>query len=233
MYSMIRSLSASDSAVYPIKNNGYLLVRNFHIIKNKCDMFGKSFCLNYDLECALLGSLNDRDNQSNVGLTLKQALKELFNNHNTGVLIAEGKSLGVMLYDGKYYFTASHSCGPKGAQAKTAGKPCVIQCVNIDEFVRINKRATGSRSNQFTLNYIDAYPSNLSVQVNAAQIEPLSIQIMEAEETVRCNSEPQLFPENRTSPDLPLITSQNIPLQTSVMAPIDVVQPNVAEFEVS
>ncbi|CAG5041968.1 unnamed protein product [Parnassius apollo] len=56
---------------------------------------------------------------------------------------------------------------------------------------------------------------------------------MEAEETMRCNTEPQLFPGNRSLPDLPLITLQNIPLQT-VMAPIDVVQPNVEEeFEVS
>ncbi|KAI5707558.1 hypothetical protein M8J77_004891 [Diaphorina citri] len=38
-------------------------------------------------------------------------------NHKAAVLIAASKSLGIMKYDSKYYFTDSHSCGPKGASA--------------------------------------------------------------------------------------------------------------------
>jgi len=66
-----------------------------------------------------------------------------------------------MHYDNKYYFTDSHSCGPKGAKAKDNGRACIIECDNLDEFIRICKRTTGSKNVQFTLDYIDVEVCNI------------------------------------------------------------------------
>ncbi|GFQ96258.1 ATP-dependent DNA helicase [Trichonephila clavata] len=82
----------------------------------------------------------------------------MFTNHKTGVLIALSKSLGVMDYNNKYYFTDSHVYGPKGASASdTHGKAYVIQCGSIDDFVRVCKRSTDSVNVQYTLKYIDVH----------------------------------------------------------------------------
>ncbi|GFR18849.1 ATP-dependent DNA helicase [Trichonephila clavata] len=118
-------------------------------------------------------------------------------------------------YDNEYYFSDSHSCGPKGAIAKDNGKACVIGCDNVDEFVRICKRATGSKNVQFTLDYIDVeIPDSL-----------------ESETQTRQNTE-RAVTETVASPPKP--THQIIPLQTSVMDPIDIMQPNVEdELQVS
>lgn len=64
--------------------------------------------------------------------------QDLFANPKAGILIAESKSLGVLHYDNKYYFTDSHSCGPKGASTVN-GKACIIDCDNVDEFHRVCK----------------------------------------------------------------------------------------------
>ena len=36
-------------------------------------------------------------------------------------------------------FSESHSCGPKGTKAKDIGIACIVQCDNLDEFVRVCK----------------------------------------------------------------------------------------------
>lgn len=135
--------------------------------------------------------------------------------HNAGILITDGQSFGVMRHDDKYYFSNSHSCGPKGSRANdNNGKACVIECDNFDEFVRICKRTTGSKNVQFTLDYVD---------VQDASKEPETHQITEkvsaASQAINFQQEPN---------------DQLISLQTSVMAPIDVMQPNVEdEIQVS
>ena len=60
-----------------------------------------------------------------------------------------------MNYDNKYSFSDSHSCGPKGAKAKDKGRACIIECDNLDEFVRTCKSTTNNKNVQFTLVYTD------------------------------------------------------------------------------
>ncbi|GFQ93617.1 ATP-dependent DNA helicase [Trichonephila clavata] len=123
-----------------------------------------------------------------------------------------------MCYDNKYYFSDSHSCDPKGANAKDNGKACIIECNNVDEFVRICKRTTGSKNVQFTLDYVD---------VKVCEI-PDSL---ESEAQTRQNTERA---ETQTVASPQKLTHQIIPPQTSVMAPIDVMLPNVEdELQVS
>ncbi|GFV65002.1 uncharacterized protein TNCV_763441 [Trichonephila clavipes] len=49
----------------------------------------------------------------------------------------------------------SHSCGPKSANASDNEKAYIIECDNLDEFVRICKCTTGSKNVQLTLDYVD------------------------------------------------------------------------------
>jgi hypothetical protein len=119
-------------------------------------MYSCSFRIEYEEETNLVGCLRDSVNIQDFGMTLKESLTTMFTSHKAGVLIATSKSLGVMNYDDKYYFTNSHACGPKGASASdTQGKACIIECSSLDDLVRVCKRATGSCNVQYTLNYID------------------------------------------------------------------------------
>ncbi|GFQ77645.1 ATP-dependent DNA helicase [Trichonephila clavata] len=60
-----------------------------------------------------------------------------------------------MRYDTKYYFIDSHSCGPKGVDAKDSGKASITECDNLDKFVQICKRTTGSKNIHFILDNVD------------------------------------------------------------------------------
>ncbi|GFR11956.1 ATP-dependent DNA helicase [Trichonephila clavata] len=131
-------------------------------------MYSCSFRIVYDEETDLVGCLRDSVNKQDFGMTLKEALTTMFTNHNAGVSIATSKSLGVMNYYNKYYFTDSHAFGSNGASASdTHGKTCVIECSSLDDLVRVCKRATGSGNIQCTLNYIDVHMTDrLTVNAN-------------------------------------------------------------------
>lgn len=58
-------------------------------------------------------------NTNNIHVTLLRGL-QTFENHMAGTLISFGKSLAVIKHDAAYYFTDSHSCGPKGAMVERA-----------------------------------------------------------------------------------------------------------------
>ncbi|GFY58570.1 ATP-dependent DNA helicase [Trichonephila inaurata madagascariensis] len=123
-----------------------------------------------------------------------------------------------MRYDNKYYFSDCHSCGPKSANASDNEKAYIIECDNLDEFLRICKRTTGRKNVQLTLDYVG---------VEICDIPDSS----EPETQTRQNTE-RVVTETVASPQKPAY--QIIPLQTSVMAPIDAMQPNVEdELQVS
>ncbi|GIY04089.1 ATP-dependent DNA helicase [Caerostris darwini] len=125
-----------------------------------------------------------------------------------------------MAYDNKYYFSNSNFCGRKGSRANdNNGKACVIDCDNFDEFVRICKRTTGSKNVQFTLDYVD---------VEVFDIHNDSKETETHQSTERVAAASQMINSQRE------LTDQIISLQTSVTAPIDVMQPNVEdEIQVS
>ncbi|GFQ80754.1 hypothetical protein TNCT_482281 [Trichonephila clavata] len=72
-------------------------------------MYSCSFRIVYDEETDLVGCLRDSVNKQDFGMALKETLTTMFTNHKAGVLIATSKSLGVMNYNDKYYFTDSHA----------------------------------------------------------------------------------------------------------------------------
>ncbi|CAG9799443.1 unnamed protein product [Chironomus riparius] len=205
IYTKIRNSSNRNLDV-----NGHLDIRDFNNIRGGFQMFENSFNINYAPESPFFGSLRDSVNAPpSVGQTLMASLQSLFESHSSGVLIAESLSLGVMHYNDRYYFTDSHSCGARGVKAGD-GKACIIECDNITELVRICKRATGSANKPYTLDFIDVHLTNGTIiYSNDCEIpieEPL-IQMSQFSE---------------------------IPVLTSVMGPIDCVQPDVEEeLEVS
>lgn len=70
-------------------------------------------------------------------------------------MIAASKSVGIMHYNDKFYFTDSHSCGSKGENiGSSTGKACIIECDTLEELERVCKRAVGSGNQQFTINHI-------------------------------------------------------------------------------
>lgn len=114
-----------------------------------------------------------------------------------------------MHYNNKYYFSNSHSWGSKANDIN--GKACIIECDNLDEFVRICKRTTGSKNVQYTLDYVDVEVFNVHDESKETETQSSIETIVSGTITPRQES------------------TQIIPLQTSVMAPIDVMQPNVED----
>lgn len=118
IYMMVRTLSEQQEDAYPIEN-GYLLVRNFDVIKQDFTAFDKSFSIDYDNESNLYGSLNDALNTEDFGVTLHNALTTLFQHHVAGILISAGKSFGVMYYEHQYYFMDSRAVLAQGLERST------------------------------------------------------------------------------------------------------------------
>ncbi|GIY31477.1 ATP-dependent DNA helicase [Caerostris extrusa] len=98
-------------------------------------------------------------------------------------------------------------------------KACVIECDTFDEFVRICKRTTGSKNVQFTLDYVDVEDFEIHDDSKETETHQSTERVAAASQMINSQQE---------------LTDQIIPLQTSVMAPIDVMQPNVEdEIQVS
>lgn len=129
---------------------------NLDVIKDDFLMYEKSFSLEYDDNWLCHGNLMDKRNDDEVFKTLLAALVELFSEQNAGVIIAQYKCLGLMHYDGKYYFTDSHSCGPKGKPlTHNKGQGCIIECDTIEELHRICRRVFKQDNEQFSIHYIN------------------------------------------------------------------------------
>ncbi|KAG5680197.1 hypothetical protein PVAND_009722 [Polypedilum vanderplanki] len=137
----------------------------------------------------------------------------LFIKHKAGILVCESKSLGLMHYDDKYYFTDSHSCGPAGASAAN-GKACIIECDTIEELHRIVRHAVHSKNVPFVINYIDVIHKVNAIERNTARAQAL--QVVETTPIVHETNDEQ--------------NEQDIPIQTSLMAPIDFDLPDVEDI---
>jgi len=163
IYALIRENNNNrNPRVFPIPPSGYLVLKNLDVIKDDFLMYDAVFSLNYDDNWLCSGSLLDSINNGELGITLLAALKKLFREHNAGIIVAYSKSLGLMHYDEKYYFTDSHSCGPRGAPLQNDnGKACVIECDTIEELYRITRRVFKAKNEQFTIHYIDVTVSTL------------------------------------------------------------------------
>ncbi|XP_044597317.1 uncharacterized protein LOC123273901 [Cotesia glomerata] len=117
IYGDVRYQTEIKLIAYPIENDGYLQVRNFNVIKDELFAFGKRFEITIEDDPNIYGNLCDKYNAEDLGRTLCQGLEDLFLSHSAGILITGGQSFGVMYYNDKYYFSNSHSCGPKGSRA--------------------------------------------------------------------------------------------------------------------
>ncbi|KAG5666270.1 hypothetical protein PVAND_017605 [Polypedilum vanderplanki] len=212
IFADIHYKTRDNAQAFPIDGSGYLSIRNLDIIKHDFIMYDNVFALEYDDEWVCTGSLQDNINDGVIGHTLLNAIRMLFIEHNAGVLVCESKSLGLMHYDDKYYFTDSHSCGPAGASAAN-GKACIIECDTIEELHRIVRRALSSRNVPFVINYIDVIHKVDAIERNTARAQALR----EVETT------PIVHETNDEQ------NEQHLPVQTSLMAPIDFDLPDVED----
>lgn len=173
LYSTIRRLIDERNDRYVVPANGYLLVKDFDVVKNNLNMFGRTFKIQFIDDTEIYGSLCDQVNTRDFGYKLSDGLAKLFETHTTDILMAGSKSFAIIKSENKFYFVDSHSCGPKGSTASN-GRACAIQCDDINELHRICRRATGSRRIDYTINYIDVQ-QNESTYGN----EPVNIPIAE------------------------------------------------------
>ncbi|KAG5674477.1 hypothetical protein PVAND_004445 [Polypedilum vanderplanki] len=212
IFAQIHYETSANTQAFPIDGSGYLSIRNLDIIKHDFIMYDNVFALEFDDEWVCTGSLQDNINDGVIGRTLLNAIRMLFIEHKAGVLVCESKSLGLMHYDDKYYFTDSHSCGPAGASAAN-GKACIIECNTIEELHRIVRRAVHSKNVPFVINYIDVIH-----KVNAIERNTARAQALQGVETTPIVQEIN-YQQN----------DQHIPVQTSLMAPIDFDLPDVED----
>ncbi|GFT43231.1 hypothetical protein TNCV_2520881 [Trichonephila clavipes] len=83
--------------------------------------------------------------ESILRVDIKRSSEAMFTNHKASILIASSKSLGVMNYNNKYYFTDSPACDPKSVSASdTHDEACGVEYCSLDDLVRVCKHATGS-----------------------------------------------------------------------------------------
>ncbi|KAL4721735.1 hypothetical protein ACJJTC_014268 [Scirpophaga incertulas] len=134
-------------------------------------------------------------------------LNRLFDSHSSGILTASNKSVSVFRGEDKYYFADSHSCGPKGKPTPENGKACVIECDNLQELCRICKRCLGSRNIAYTLTRVD-------VHLRENIITRQGVQVQQQEDAIT-------HQDVQVQQPLSNLRSETIPIQTSVMLPID------------
>ncbi|GBO41872.1 hypothetical protein AVEN_143063-1 [Araneus ventricosus] len=223
-YEFIDWKTRNQPCAFPIDNRGYLEIRNLDVVRHDILMFYNAFAIEYDdLNGAFNGSLCERENDGISFLNLRVSINLLFAEHNLGILISSGSAYGIMYYDNKFYFTDSHSCEPKGKSGAQNGKACVIECDTIDEFLRTIRRTVHSNAGtQFSINTMNVvFKEGVLPMQQYLEAHP-SMKVDEAVPTV---NEPEQEPVN---------ASQFVPVQTSVMAPMDHEQPDVNdEFEES
>lgn len=232
IYATIRFLTyfmrEKGKDVVLIPDSGYLELRNLDVIKHDFLMYDNAFSLNYDHDWLCQGNLIDRKNDGVVGKTLLNAMRDLFSDRNTGILVGCSKSLGLMHLDDKLYFTDSHSCGPKGAPLKNDnGKACIVECDTIEELHRICRRVLRPVDQQFSIHYI-----NVKIVGNVMQNDKYlrNHATREFAFTQQEQEEVQQHASIRYQPDIDgEVMSEHIHIQTSVMAPIDVAPPDVED----
>jgi PIF1-like helicase/Helitron helicase-like domain at N-terminus len=218
-YYEINEATKENENAAPIDPNGFLMLENLDVIGYAFSMYNHSILLSYDTSWIVAGSLVDNVNEELSQRTLLAALQFLFTEHNAGILIAEDKCLGVLKCDEKFYFTDSHPCGPSGAPCRKRtdnGKACIIECDTEEELLRVIRRVLPSVNRQFSLHYIDV--KNLG-----------EIRTMTMDEYNREHEQSEQPTVNFAPEETLEAFTQHVPIQTSVMAPIDVVQPDVEE----
>lgn len=126
LYKQIIHHSDEEGIVLP--ESGYLLVKNFDVIKTAFAIFESIVSVNYDQDPAIFGNIAIQtvDYLPN----LRNGLLKFFEEHMHGIIISGSKAFAVMLDDDKYYFFDSHGCGSAGAPAQN-GKSCFIECENL------------------------------------------------------------------------------------------------------
>lgn len=219
LYEQIDWETRKQPGAFPIDNRGHLEIRNLDVIKHDIKIFDNAFRIEYDdVNGAYNGSLCDKENNGIDFLNLRDAMNLLFVEHNVGILINAGSAYGLMYYHNKWYFTDSHSCGPKGKSGAKNGKACIIECDTIVQFLRIIRRTTHSTvGTQFSINAINVFLKEQGTMQQYSEANS-SGQVDAFSQADAPESEPKS-----------INTSQFVPVQTSVMAPVDYEHPDVED----
>ncbi len=219
LYSTVLLKSRNSNNAHPIPESGYLELKNFDVVKEQICLHNTTFSIKYEDSSPIYGSLQDNMNVvDEIGSTLLQGIELLFTEKKAGVLTTSSKSYALCMNEQKFYFTDSHSCGPKG-KSSANGTACIIQCDNIQELHRIARRATGSKNVQFTIDPIHVIANNDFLTIT--EVEPM---LMAAPVT------PPPIPQ--IEEDIIPVTHMEkgeVPISTSIMHPIDIAQPEVED----
>ncbi|CAG9773736.1 unnamed protein product [Ceutorhynchus assimilis] len=222
MYATIRRLSMNNVQAPPIDETGYLEIRHLDVIKNRFKMYDRHFSIQYDEDTNFYGSLQDSANVDGVGMTLRNALNNMFSEYTAGALITGSYTFGVMNIANKYYFTNSHSCGPKGASAsRDNGRARVIQCDTLDELIR-RSSLFSSGSTRAVTNGSAANNVNASMNEAARLDSSTTTQPVIDQNSNKCSNKEGVGPNTVSGFSDHL---ENIPVQSSLLAPIDTIQP--------
>ncbi len=206
------------------------MISNFDVVKQNFTMYQNQFSLHYDDDTDLFGSLQDSTNSDTVGKNLTEAIHSIFQHHGRGILITAGNPFGLMHHDEKYYFTDSHSCGPKGSPAKVNGKACIIQCDTEKELLRICRRSVGSKNEQYSIHYVQVHCKN-SIVTGPAEPDSQNLLVDRQAEIAEPHTHIPMVSEQADigQPERQMINDESStmppPIQTSMMMSIDYSEP--------
>lgn len=152
--STIKKLSEEGNA--PL--DGFLSMAFFHVLQPSFEIFKKTFRIIYDEEDTMMfGSLDDEQQIEGLGGKLLESLNALFEDHEAGLLIAEGYCYAVFRASSNgYVFFNSHAGDENGSPAGD-GTASAWWAENIEQLEAIIKKTTGSKNCQYTLDFIDVH----------------------------------------------------------------------------
>ncbi|VVC96008.1 unnamed protein product, partial [Leptidea sinapis] len=120
-----------------------------------------------------------------------------------------------ILSPNQWHFNILNANMLAGKPTPENGKACVIECDNLQELCRICKRCLGSRNIAYTLTRVDVH---LRENITTRQ----GVQVQQQEDAIT-------HQDVQVQQPLSNLRSETIPIQTSVMLPIDSVQPDVED----
>lgn len=104
--------------------DGFLSVYHFYVLQPVVKFFGKTLTIHFEPDPAMFGSPNDAQQIEEFGDTLLNSLKNLFDGHDAGILIANQFCYSVFRASSGFVFFNSHASGPDGKQDEN-GAACI------------------------------------------------------------------------------------------------------------
>lgn len=136
--------------------DGFLSTAFFYVLQPSIEMFGKKFRIRYDDEGTMMfGSLDDEQQIEGLGGKLLESLETLFNDHEAGLLIAEGFCYAVLRASSSGYVFFNSHAGDENGLPSSDGTASAWWADSIERLEALIKKTTGTKNSQYTLDFID------------------------------------------------------------------------------